>query len=57
MFKIDANIESPDIKELEPPSMFALIFKGRSKMFYLKEGTIESEQLSIEMFQMVFDLT
>ena len=57
MFKIDANIESPEIKELEPPSMFALIFKGRSKMFYLKEGTIESEQLSIEMFQMVFDLT
>ena len=57
MFKIDANIESPDIKELEPPSMFALIFKGRSKMFYFKEGTIETEQLSLKMFQKIFDLT
>ena len=37
--------------------MFGLVFQGRSKVFYLKEGTVASEELASNLFVMIVYLT
>ena len=50
-------IEKPEYDALEPPVIIALVSRGRRKMFYLKEGTTFSDDLSLEMYYKLADLT
>ena len=40
-------MEYPEYDVLEPPVIIALVSKGRRKLFYLKEGTEYSDDLSL----------